>query len=86
MQSFFRSLSATASEDNVVSVNTEEARDIIQGGEGEKAAIEKTYAESLHKLSSVYGSKKVASKVGLEVRDGEHSSQSSGGRSEESLY
>ena len=38
MQSFFRSLSATASEDNVVSVNTEEARDIIQGGEGEKAA------------------------------------------------
>ena len=38
MQSLFRSLSATASDDNVVSVNKEEARDIIQGGEGEKAA------------------------------------------------
>ena len=38
MQSFFRSLSATASDDNVVSGNKEEARDIIQGGEGEKAA------------------------------------------------
>ena len=38
MQSFFRSLSATASDDNVMSVNKEEARDIIQGGEGEKAA------------------------------------------------
>merc|ERR550534_2244610 len=34
----FRSLSATASDDNVVSGNKEEARDIIQGGEGEKAA------------------------------------------------
>ena len=38
MQSFFRSLSATASDDNVMSVNKEEPRDIIQGGEGEKAA------------------------------------------------
>ena len=38
MQSFFRSLSATASDDNVMSVNKEEARDIIQGGEGDKAA------------------------------------------------
>ena len=38
MQSFFRSLSATASDDNVMSVNKEEARDIFQGGEGEKAA------------------------------------------------
>ena len=38
MQSFFRSLSATASDDNVVSGNKEEARDIIQDGEGEKAA------------------------------------------------
>ena len=38
MQSFFRSLSASASDDNVVSGNKEEARDIIQGGEGEKAA------------------------------------------------
>ena len=38
MQSFFRSLSATASDDNVMSVNKEEARDIIQGGEGEKTA------------------------------------------------
>ena len=52
----------------------------------QKAAIEKTYAESLHKLSSVYGSKKVASKVGLEVRDGEHSSHNSGGRGEDTLY
>merc|ERR1719412_2812009 len=34
----FRSLSATASDDNVMSVNKEEARDIFQGGEGEKAA------------------------------------------------
>ena len=38
MQTFFRSLSATASDDNVMSVNKEEPRDIIQGGEGEKAA------------------------------------------------
>ena len=38
MQSFFRSLSATASDDNVVSGNKEEARDIIQDGEGKKAA------------------------------------------------
>ena len=36
---FFRSLSATASDDDVVSVNREEARDIIQcGKKGEKAA------------------------------------------------
>ena len=49
----------------------------------QKAAIEKTYAESLHKLSSVYGSKKVASKVaGLEVKDGDHSQHNSGGQSE----
>merc|ERR1712012_174344 len=34
----FRSLSATASDDNVMSVNKEEARDIVQGGKGEKAA------------------------------------------------
>ena len=38
MQSFFRSLSASASDDNVVSGNKEEARDIIQDGEGKKAA------------------------------------------------
>ena len=38
MQSFFRTLSATASDDNVVSGDKEEARDIIQDGEGEKAA------------------------------------------------
>ena len=31
----------------------------------QKAAIEKTYAEGLLKLSSVYGSKKIASKVAL---------------------
>ena len=31
----------------------------------QKAAIEKTYAEGLLKLSSVYGSKKIASKVGI---------------------
>ena len=48
----------------------------------QKAAIEKTYAESLHKLSTVYGSKKVASKVGLEVKDGDHLHQSSGGQRE----
>ena len=30
----------------------------------QKAAIEKTYAEGLLKLSSVYGSKKIATKVG----------------------
>ena len=31
----------------------------------QKAAIEKTYAEGLLKLSSVFGSKKIASKVGI---------------------
>ena len=34
---FFRSLSATASDDDVVSVNREEAENIIQDGKGEKA-------------------------------------------------
>ena len=46
----------------------------------QKATIEKTYAESLHKLSTVYGSKKIASKVGLDTRDGEQSNDSSGGQ------
>ena len=45
----------------------------------QKAAIEKTYAESLHKLSSVFGSKKIASKVGLDSKDGEHSNDNTGG-------
>ena len=35
----------------------------------QKAAIEKTYAEGLLKLSSVYGSKKIASKVGVDSKE-----------------
>ena len=44
----------------------------------QKATIEKTYAESLLKLSSVYGSKKIAIKVGLDTKDGEHSNENTG--------
>ena len=35
----------------------------------QKAAIEKSYAEGLLKLSSVYGSKKIATKVGIDTKD-----------------
>merc|ERR1719225_1769566 len=47
----FRSLSATASDDNVGSVNKEEARDVILGGEkGEEAAelVEQKEEEVVH--------------------------------------
>ena len=35
----------------------------------QKAAIEKSYAEGLLKLSSVYGSKKIANKVGVDSKE-----------------
>ena len=51
IQSFFRSLSATASDDNVGSVNKEEATDVVLGGEkGEEAAelVEQKEEEVVH--------------------------------------
>ena len=43
----------------------------------QKSAIEKTYAESLLKLSSVYGSKKVANKS-IDSKDSAENQESSG--------
>ena len=44
----------------------------------QKSAIEKSYAEGLLKLSSVYGSKKIAAKVGIDSKDPESHDSGSG--------
>ena len=52
----------------------------------QKAAIEKSYAEGLLKLSSVYGSKKIASKVGVDSKESKDGADQQDSASSQNIF
>ena len=58
----------------------------IKGFMKQKATLEKNYAEGLLKLSSVYGTKKIACKLGLELNQSVESGDQSDGSGDQNIY